>query len=105
MNQDWDAVAAAITDRMHELGMRQRDLANIADVGLSTVQELASNTAPRRRNPTTLAAISEALQWPAGYLHALATGNDPDTADPRLEQRIAKLESDVAEILRRLDQL
>ena len=103
VDQDWDAVASAITDRMRELGMRQRDLAYAADVGLSTVQELVGNTSPRRRNPKTLSAISDALGLPSGALMAISLGEQApqltvqeqlddlrsrmDTVERRLEER------------------
>lgn len=102
MDQDWDAVADAITKRLHELGMRQRDLADKADVGLSTVQELASNWKPRRRNSKVLAAISEALGWPPGKLAAIARGEE-ETAPESVEERLSKVEAAIVEILNRLD--
>ncbi|WP_433868461.1 helix-turn-helix domain-containing protein [Saccharopolyspora sp. CA-218241] len=101
-DQDWKAVATAISRRMEELGLRQRDVADKADVGLSTVQELAGNWKPRRRNPKTLAAISVALGWPAGKLSAIAKGTPEDIAET-LEDRVAALEDKLAEVVRRLD--
>lgn len=82
MDQDWDAVAKAISDRIAELGIRQRDLADRANVGLSTVQELVNNWKPRKRNPKTLAAISEALGWPPGKIQAVADGRPDELSEP-----------------------
>lgn len=109
MDQDWDAVAKAITDRMHELGMRQRDLAAKADVGLSTVQELANNRTPRQRNAKTLRAISLALEWPSGQIEAIAQGR-PATPAMSDEERLVRLERqvpsfDVAAEVREVDRL
>lgn len=101
-DQDWDAVATAITDRMNELGLRQRDVADKADVGLSTVQELANNWKPRRRNPKTLMAISVALGWPSGKISAIAKG-EPDDVPATLEERVAALEVKLADVVHRLD--
>lgn len=107
MDQDWDAVANALSQRMAELGLRQQDLAAKANVGVSTIQELVNNWKPRRRNPKTLAALSTALGWPTDALHTIAAGGrqEASTADvapdvvaelkTRLsdaERRIAKLE-------------
>lgn len=101
MNQDWDAVAEAITARMAELGMRQRDLADAADVGLSTVQELQNNWKPRRRNRKTLAAISEALGWPSGQIEAIARGR-PEEIRPSVEEQLAEIRSRLDALERRL---
>ena len=65
MAKDWEAVAAAIRSRMAEIDMTQAELASRAGVALMTVRELQQNLTPRRRNPRTLAAVSEALGWPA----------------------------------------
>lgn len=102
-DQDWDAVGTAITERMTELGLRQRDVANEADVGLSTVQELANNWKPRRRNPKTLMAISVALGWPSGRISAIARG-EPNEAEASLEERVTALEDALTDVLRRLEQ-
>lgn len=103
-DQHWDAVATAITERMGELGLRQRDVADKADVGLSTVQELANNWKPRRRNPKTLMAISVALDWPSGKLAAIARG-EPQAFPASLEERVAVLETKLDEVLSRLAKL
>lgn len=93
MDQDWDAVAKAISDRIAELGIRQRDLADRAEVGLSTVQELANNWKPRKRNPKTLAAISQALGWPHDQLQAIASGETTTGTAPvsDLSQRAGRI--------------
>ena len=66
--EDWDAVATAISARLTDTRTTQMDVAARARVSLTTLRELQHNLNPRRRRPQTLAAISEALGWPAGYL-------------------------------------
>jgi hypothetical protein len=85
--KDWQAVASAITARLAELDMTQAELQHRAGLALETVRELQHNLRPRRRSPRTLAAVSEALGWPADHLAALADGlkpGDPDAGDPVL---------------------
>lgn len=87
MSKDWDAVATAIKSRLEELDMTQAELAQRAGVALQTVRELQHNLTPRRRSPRTLAAVSEALGWPADHLVAVVSGanpGDPDADDPVL---------------------
>lgn len=97
----WDAAAAAINERLPELRMTQQDLANAAGVSLTTVRDLIHNRGPRRRSPRTLAAISSALDWPAGKLDAIARGlEEPEST---LEERVAKLEAEVAALRNRVD--
>lgn len=76
--EDWDAVAAAIRDRLAETRMTQMDVASRAQVSLTTVRELQHNLNPRRRRPQTLTAVSEALGWPAGYLNQVLRGDRPE---------------------------
>lgn len=81
MARDWDAVAAAIRARMVDLDMTQAELSQRAGVALMTVRELQNNLKPRRRNPRTLAAVSEALGWPPEHLTAILGGADPEDPD------------------------
>lgn len=94
---DWAAVSAAISRRLAETRMTQMDVASRAEVSLTTVRELQHNSNPRRRRPQTLAAVSEALGWPPGYLHQLLNGEDAaphadEASDPVL-QALKGLES------------
>lgn len=105
MAKDWDAVAAAIKTRLVEVDMTQADLANRAGVALMTVRELQHNLTPRRRNPRTLAAVSEALGWPANHLTLVLEGqqpDDPDAGDPMLAE-LGAVKEDLNAILHRLD--
>ncbi|MGD9525194.1 helix-turn-helix domain-containing protein [Pseudonocardia sp.] len=109
--EDWDAVARAIQDRLAQTRMTQMDVASRAQVSITTLRELQHNLSPRRRRPQTLAAVSEALGWPSGYLDQVLRGEQvephPDeVTDPVLDalngvetelrdlrERVAKLEA------------
>ena len=75
MERDWEAVARLIDARMRELDLTQTELAVRAGVAPETVRELRTNLRSRRRNPRTLAAISEALGWPPERLRDVLAGN------------------------------
>lgn len=80
---DWAAVAAAMSRRLAELGMRQRDLAERAHVSQAIVRELQHNTAQRRRSARTLEALSVALGWHPRHLHSVLSGAPvPDRSEP-----------------------
>lgn len=105
MAKDWDAVAGAISARLVDIDMTQADLAARAGVALMTVRELQHNLQQRRRNPRTLAAVSDALGWPTDHLARILEGDavdDPDADDPVLAELDAVRE-DLSAIVRRLD--
>ena len=74
--EDWTAVSRAISDRLAELRTTQMEIAARARISLTTLRELQHNINPRRRRPQTLAALSEALGWPADYLAKVLHGED-----------------------------
>ena len=105
MARDWAAVAEAMKMRLAELDMTQAELIQRSRLAPMTIRELLYNMAQRRRSDQTLAAVSEALGWPAGYLRAVAEGRDPgdpDADDPVLSE-LATLREAVATINSRLD--
>lgn len=108
MPKDWDAVARAIDARMRELDLTQTGLAVRADVAPETVRELRNNLKPRRRNPRTLAAVSEALGWTSGHLATVLAGDSappepaPDGHDS-VYAEIANLKQTVEGLAERLD--
>jgi transcriptional regulator with XRE-family HTH domain len=107
MARDWASVAEAIKSRLAELDMTQAELIQRSRLAPMTIRELLYNTAQRRRSNQTLAALSEALGWPTGYLRALAEGRDPgdpDAADPVMAE-LAVLKGAIADINARLDAL
>ena len=105
--RDWDAVAGAITARLTETRMTQMEVASRAQVSLTTLRELQHNLNPRRRRPQTLAAVSEALGWPAEHLEQILRGARPsrpdyETADPILAA-IDALEQEVRQLRGRVE--
>ena len=110
---DWNAVAVAIQNRLSETRATQMEVASRAKVSLTTLRELQHNLNPRRRRPQTLAAVSEALGWPAGYLTRVLHGEpaEPHASEARdpvlaalsdLEQEIRGLRARVDEIEQQL---
>jgi hypothetical protein len=107
MARDWAAVAQAMKSRLDELDMTQAELIQRSRLAPMTIRELLFNAAQRRRSDQTLAAVSEALGWPPGYLRAVAEGRDPgapDADDPVLAE-LAALKETVTAINSRLDAL
>ena len=106
---DWAAVAKAMDRRLNDLGMRQRDLAARAHVSQAIVRELQHNTAQRRRSTRTLEALSVALGWHPGHLHAVLAGREPldaavvvPTPADVVAGRLAAIESHLRSIEERL---
>jgi transcriptional regulator with XRE-family HTH domain len=110
---DWEAVARAITARLADTRSTQMEIASRAKVSLTTLRELQHNLNARRRRPQTLAALSEALGWPSGYLEQVLRGQDPqphedEASDPvlgaieSLETELRGLRSRVEEIEQQL---
>jgi len=95
--EDWVAVAEAITRRMRELKLTQRDLEVHSNVSVATIREIQRHRIKRRRNPRTLESLSESLGWPRQHLDAVLNG--------RLPQDPAELARDDGDLRSRLDQL
>ena len=108
---NWAAVSRAISDRVRELGWRQRELAERSHVSVSVVRELQRHTVERRRSPRTLEALSVALGWEPEHLDRVLNGHAqrpgghaaPDSA--ALWSRLDSLESQLAEISKVLTEL
>jgi transcriptional regulator with XRE-family HTH domain len=117
--ENWAAVARAISDRVRELGWRQRELAERSHVSVAVVREIQRHTVERRRSPRTLQALSVALGWEPEHLHRVLkdrsqqSGNhaSPDLAavwsrldsfDLRLAELaklLAELKSEIATVI------
>ena len=102
MAEDWTAVARAISDRLAELRATQMEVAAKARLSLTTLRELQHNINPRRRRPQTLAALSEALDWPADYLVKVLHGED---AQPHADEKHDPVLGSLASIERELGDL
>lgn len=104
MSEDWVAVAGAITGRMRELKLSQRDLAVQSNVSVATIREIQRHRISRRRNPRTLESLSETLGWPRQHLDAVLNGRLPqDPAEPSGDDGDLRSRLDALE--RRLDMI
>jgi transcriptional regulator with XRE-family HTH domain len=74
--EDWAAVAAAISERLRELGWQQQQLAERSNVSPSTIREIQHHTVERRRSPRTLESLSVTLGWRPDYLSTVLAGSD-----------------------------
>jgi transcriptional regulator with XRE-family HTH domain len=110
--EDWVSVAEAITGRMRELKLSQRDLAVHSNVSVATIREIQRHRIKRRRNPRTLESLSESLGWPRQHLDAVLNGRLPqDPAEPAgddgdLRSRLDLLEQrldTIADVMHRID--
>lgn len=119
----WLSVAAAMNERMAELGLDQADLAEESGLSPQVVRDLQRGTAKAYR-PTTLVRVATALEWPADAFprllnglpvtgdHATAPashrrGSSPTTpaGGPSLEAQVDDLERSLAELRRELDRV
>ncbi|MFD8498876.1 helix-turn-helix domain-containing protein [Amycolatopsis sp. NPDC059657] len=110
MSENWSAVAKAIDERVNELGLRQRELAERSHVSQAIVRELQHHTVERKRSGRTLEALSLALEWHPGHLSAILNGQVPlkpgETGDPVLDEiatRLGAIEDRLRDITDRLD--
>lgn len=106
---DWVAVAEAVKARMAALRLKQLDLATRANVSPATIREITNSPRPRRRYGRTLAALSEALEWPADHLDAVLTGREAeasgDDANPQVLDQLVTIRRELETIRQRLDAL
>ena len=109
LSDDWGAVAEAIQNRLAEARMTQLDVAARARLSLTTVRELQHNLNPRRRRPQTLAAVSQAMGWPADYLQQVLRGDRPtpheDEAEDPVLQALDGLAHEIQELRNRVEQI
>jgi transcriptional regulator with XRE-family HTH domain len=109
--ENWAAVARAISDRVRELGWRQRELAERSHVSVAVVREIQRHTVERRRSPRTLQALSAALGWEPEHLdrvlkgHAQRPGGHTAADRAALWSRLDSLESRLAEISKLVTEL
>jgi transcriptional regulator with XRE-family HTH domain len=112
VSEDWSSVSKALNERLTELGLNQRELAERANIALSIVRELRNNTVQRRRSGRTLEALSVALGWHPRHLAAVLLGHTPpapddpvDLAGDGVPARLTAIEDQLGQINRRLDEL
>jgi len=95
--QNWAAVARAISDRIRELGWRQRELAERSHVSMAVVREIQRHTVERRRSRRTLESLSVALGWEPERLDAVLKGRAREAAGR------SQVRADAAALWSRLD--
>ena len=95
--EDWAAVARVVSDRVRELGWRQRELAERSRVSAAVVREIQLHTVERRRSPRTLESLSVALGWEPGRLDSVLRGR------PHRAGTSSQVTADVAVLWSRLD--
>lgn len=100
MEKRWDLVADAINTRLEQLGMAQNELALKSRVSVATIRDMQGGVA-KRRNPRTLADLSEALGWSSDYLERVSDGQSGEPGPDRLTQ----LEAEVVELKERVASL
>jgi transcriptional regulator with XRE-family HTH domain len=112
VSEDWSAVAKAINERLTELGLNQRELAERSHIALSIVREIRNNTVQRRRSGRTLEALSVALGWHPRHLAAVLLRQTPpaptdpiDYAGDGVPARLAAIEDQLSEITKRLEEI
>ncbi|MCE7011829.1 XRE family transcriptional regulator [Kibdelosporangium philippinense] len=110
MTEDWAAVAKAINERVNELGIKQRVLAERSGVSQAIIRELQYNTVERRRGSRTLEALAVALGWHPQHLTAVlnrrkppAPGDPIEYVDDPVANRLSAIEERLDEIAERLD--
>lgn len=109
MAEDWASVAKAINERVHELGLRQRDLIERSQVSPAIVREIQRHSVERRRSARTLESLSITLGWHPQHLDAVLHGRRPPSADelgPASEAALmARLDEFEHRMTERLDEL
>jgi transcriptional regulator with XRE-family HTH domain len=106
-SENWAAVARAISDRIRELGWRQRELAERSHVSIAVVREIQRHTVERRRSRRTLEALSVALGWEPERLERVLKGlkDQPQRGGTYPVPDSAALWSYFNSIERRLDEI
>jgi transcriptional regulator with XRE-family HTH domain len=94
VSEDWLAVGDAVSTRMRERGMTQKQLAVRSKVSPATIRQIQHHNGSHRHGPRTLEALSEALDWPSQYLDNVlnSRGQQEITDHLALESRVSVLE-------------
>jgi DNA-binding Xre family transcriptional regulator len=109
VTEDWAAVSKAMNERMAELGMKPRELAEVSGVSLANVREIQHNKIQRRHSRRTLEALSAALGWHPGHIAAVLHGRKPlkpgqaGEATDEIRARLSVIEGRLDDIAERLD--
>jgi len=101
---DWAAVARAVNERMRELNITQRELAERSGISPATLREIQQG-ANRQRSRSTLAAISRALRWPEDHLRRISVEGQADEPTAEDAPSVASLREELAELRQRVEAL
>jgi transcriptional regulator with XRE-family HTH domain len=103
---DWEAVGRAIRHNLGARRMQWQDLVDRSGISDSTVREIGHNRVQRRRHPSTLVAIAEALGLPPGYLGQVLSGEiaDPPAGDEILST-LREVQAELKSLRDRVDAL
>jgi DNA-binding XRE family transcriptional regulator len=77
MTNDWDRLARAIRERRRVLDLTQQQLADAARVTRTTIKNLEGARQPKKRLPSSMAAVEKALGWAIGSGEAVLSGGEP----------------------------
>ena len=107
MSEDWVAAGEAITERMRDLGMSQKKLAERSKVSTATIRQIQNRTGGHRHSPRTLVALSEALGWPPQYLSNVLYGRPQQEASEQVtdEETLQSLLEGVRQLLHKINAL
>lgn len=105
MAEDWAAVSLAINERMTELGLNQRELAERSQVSKTMLTEIRRNVTQRRRGARTLEALSLALDWHPQHLDAVLNGQPVPAVGEPVERSEDDIQGRLAAIEYRLEQI
>ncbi|MEQ7011205.1 helix-turn-helix domain-containing protein [Actinopolymorpha sp. B17G11] len=94
---DWSALAEALTTRMGEQGINQRELAEHSGVSVATIRQI-QGAKPARRSTVTLAALSRALGWPDDHLRRVLRQEAPPEESSAVVDLAARLEAVEAQV-------
>ncbi|SEG90218.1 Helix-turn-helix domain-containing protein [Thermomonospora echinospora] len=101
---DWAAVARAVNERMRELDITQRELAERSGISPATLREIQQG-ANRQRSRSTLAAISRALRWPEDHLRRVSTEGQVSESTAEDAPALASLREELTELRQRVEAL
>lgn len=82
----WVRIGTAVRERMTALGITEGELARKAELSRATIRGVLRGSGRRQR--WTLNLLSEVLDWPSGYLVAMAEGDTPPTVPQTLLEGI-----------------
>jgi transcriptional regulator with XRE-family HTH domain len=103
VGEDWVAVGTAVTSRLAELGMTQKELADRSGLSTTTIRQIQHSYGPNKRSARTLSDISEALRWPKDYLSSVLGGDSPVPDGLSLRTELDELKREIQGLRARLD--